>query len=639
MAREKQNQRVQVAMTALQLSVKGRDDGKPLNVLKQAKAVVANPAKRRRNKTTSGKNPATIADAMSFLDYKEKGLWTLYISMTGAVDRFISQGKFRYDQTISKKDDLLNFATATHFMGNAHLTEACLGKWRLNLERHSQRAFNIDVRWGLFDNNDRGNGVFEMYKDREVSIFSGGEKKYHESNELPKIFTFNGDLKTGFRYLSLVFPKHSQDFESKIESYIKSSHTDLTVASSNSAVKEVVKKILNNTSEQTQIKFQHADVRPFATMHYVTKICQLKASFEFSLNQTKHTVLITRKMVLSSFKDQHMTESEVQYNIPLCEEFSLQLKSTNLKGEVYAPKVLYVVAKPRTAQYTFGAGSAEASSQLHFLGDNAFTVNMPQHINLPIENHAAAMYITGWLVGQLQAVKCSNKPRLNAAKHFFASLFGVKTEDRKNLDDETKSPLSNDSAVAKHAKLRINTRYNKQGVPESDRKFQDIDILKSSFLANQNAGSLTQIEGGMYFLTKQWFVSKTFSVVVLSPAQFPLLNYVFVWTTDTSMEPSSGNNVNPTCEVMDYTKAAAPQTDGDAYKIGGGDLPEEISQEIAKPANALRLKRSAGRRDVLANGGPYDTSPGRPPRMNSQFRPPKFASSLPPELELELELL
>lgn len=626
-------------MTALQLSVKGRDDGKPLNVLKQAKAMVANPAKRRRNKTTSAKNPASIAEAMSFLDYKEKGLWTLYISMTGAVDRFISQGKFRYDQTISKPDDLLNFATATHFMGNAHLTEACLGKWRLDPEKHSQSAFNIDLWSGLFDNNDRGNGVFEMYKDREVSHFSKGNTTYHTSKDLPKIFTFNGDLKTGFRYLSLVFPKHGEEVKAVIESYIKESHAELRGADATSVVDEAVKKILSNTSEQTQIKFQHADVRPFATMHYVTKICQLKASFEFSLNQTKHTVQITRKMVLSSFKDPHMTESEVQYNIPLCEEFSLQLKSTNLKGEVYAPKVLYIVAKPRTAEYTTDTGVIKASSQLHFLGDNAFTVNMPQHINLPIENHAAAMYITGWLVGQLQAVTCNNKPRLNAAKNFFASLFGVKTEDRKNLKNEAVSSFNNDSAVAEHAKLRINTRYEKQGVAASDRKFHDIDLLKSSFLANQNASSLTQIEGDSYFLTKQWFVSKTFSVVVLSPARFPLLNYVFVWTTDTPMEPSTGKGTITSSGVIDYSKAATPFTD--VKSRNSAQTERNNAQVETKPDYSGELQDIGTERknySRLARAKTERRWSGLTPRDGFGSRL-GHASSLPPELELELELL
>jgi hypothetical protein len=126
-------------------------------------------------------------------------------------------------------------------------------------------------------------------------------------------------------------------------------------------------------------------------------------------------------------------------------------------------------------------------------------------------------------------------------------------------------------------------------VPETN-----IVALKKSFLANQHANDQTAVVDDKHPSIRIWMSSKSFSIVCVSPAKYPALNYVYVHLWES--------------------------------KIKCDEVPKIIIPNRMYPHSDPRYRKpDGGTASAFPKNTPYPLQPGD--------------STLPIELELELALL
>ena len=362
-------------------------------------------------------------------------------------------------------------------------------------------------------------------------------------------------------------------------------------------------------------------------------------------------------MVISSLNTSDSSSTDAVYNIPLCEEITLQLGSIGNGVATYLEKGSLISAIIDTAMYQADQKKYSAQ-QLHFLGDNAFTVNIPRKISLPLNGDACVMFWVGWLQRQLQAVKyAGSKTKFNYTKKFFGPIF-----------EGNANGFNKESKMYKVYEGKIKQKREAGDLSSTNKEITDVDIMQASFLANQHAGDLTTVDGFKHFITRKWIISKSFGMAVLSPCKASSLNYVFVWTRDVSSKsadssqeritnftphnfsPGDGGSDGKSAATIMEIKNKGPKRE-DAVGIKNLPGPENIiypfTNDVKKRPESAGSSRPGSARQSQAsteNGG--DGGDGLDIEdLESRYRPDSrfgsklYSSTLPPELELELELL
>ncbi len=162
----------------------------------------------------------------------------------------------------------------------------------------------------------------------------------------------------------------------------------------------------------------------------------------------------------------------------------------------------------------------------------------------------------------------------------------------------------------------------------------------------QHADKLNYVNGDKYFYTRQCFASFSFCITVLSPFENPAINAVFVGAYGAAasfLKGSSSTTVTPidyTCKPRNLLEEE-PQPPAQAVSTGADDegvplkpVPvlqrqsafRQDTQHAPPAASQFHQPYRHTARDIITNSG-------------SRFSRPFHNSTLPPELELELELL
>jgi hypothetical protein len=203
----------------------------------------------------------------------------------------------------------------------------------------------------------------------------------------------------------------------------------------------------------------------------------------------------------------------------------------------------------------------------------------------------------------------------------------------------------------------------------------DNDLLRKSFLNSKYAHKLTHVKGDDSFFTKQCFASFSFCITVLSPFENQAINAVFVgaygatagilkseseivvvpvdYTCKTPTPlASSGVSVPVDIATVSPKSTAAVESAQTANHSNEDEDHDTAPTYPLKKANSYHGNRHPNQPSRLTRQNSEQIKPGRvhsefhqPYRhtardvIASRFPRPFHNSTLPPELELELELL
>ena len=671
------------------------------SIVVRAKQIAAGTDKVKRKPRAKKVSSTPILDEMKFLELRRSGLQIIAISQSMVGSKFITEGELRYDRVFNgtiSADSLHNKAVATHFTCNSKLTELCIKKDGFKKEQHAHQRYPLLLRHGVFQNKLTLAGSYIPYSDADPLTFETSDKvdvpeadgignKGEEIvlNQFEKLRYFNGDFKADLQYLSMILTIEG-NFRGKLRQYFKdglfamNKEKNLDDGTIESIINGVLKSAECIRNDTKSFRFYPATVFPYETRNYITRPCLIDGWYGFKLNDTEYKVEINRQLVISTLKSR---DGLATYNTPLCEEITLQLRSTTKDKTTLCAMGFFISVRLHTASYDLNPQSVqdyetvkEMSAQpIHFLGDNAFTVNIPRKIvDPPINAEAGVMFWVGWLRRQLQAVQSDKVDKLKNAKRFFGPIFGGDSE-------KNEGKFNQENEIVKLCRSHIDDQRKRRGLdPIEGEKLDDEEILKASFLSNQHAGDLSAVDGSKYIITRRWIVFKSFAMAVLSPASNPKFNYVFVWSRDISKKKTTEDGTlvgiikpydySPKAKSFRGDDSASAETikisdvkgkpvsiypeyetkineekeeaktnkqepeKGEDWKEISEKTEVEIFPDIKNKAAPSRLIKDEGRRRIL-----YDPAAGSPRRTKSQFGSETYSSHLPPELELELELL
>ena len=301
-----------------------------------------------------------------------------------------------------------------------------------------------------------------------------------------------------------------------------------------------------------------------------------------------HFVKVHKRMVL--------VESNIgqAFKLPLTEELFVEFYKKPQSGSVgnlllEARSVVFTAAATKVSNAT-GLGTLpeplqvqNTCSHLHFFGNNAFSVKIPKHS--PVKRggfksvHNAAAFMAGWTIRELISA---------------TSEFGiVHTEPDETFHSHL---LRKDGNLYKD----VLERHSKT-VLAADIKDSSRDVVRNSFIGRQDAKTLLSGKDGKMFYVKVWMATPTMAVICLSPQEDGSKNNVFVWALGSKFDRS------------------------EAF------VPAQV--DIGVPG-ANEAASSSGMR--AAYEPPTDR---RGPFSRRLFESARHRSTLPPELELELQSL
>ena len=269
-------------------------------------------------------------------------------------------------------------------------------------------------------------------------------------------------------------------------------------------IDKISSEILESWKKNSNITFGDARIRSFSSSDYEINLCSINGVYDFKASDKQMQIAIVRRMTLSSVSQLARNESKKQYNIPLCEEISIQLRGKN-ERETYSntPRGLVIALK-------LGADP----SCVHFHGLNAFTLKIPTQIPWRENRHECSMQIAGWLVQHIDYIHSLNEEHKASALDVFGGI--IKPIQRLIADRINSKRLLT-------GKKDMITTVDKDTVdPQGLYR-----LLELSFLGNQSLSHLSSLTGksdhakciSPPFVVTQWFCAPSFSIVVLSPNQ------------------------------------------------------------------------------------------------------------------------
>lgn len=563
---------------------------------------------------------------------------------------------------------------AVHFTSNAKLTAVCDDATGFDPSRHAHDGtLSFEVNTKDIQNKAK-DGSPGKYEQADVNC----AHRFYDKTCLSKIYDdFNGqvdrkllfaprDFYKNFRFQSMIFTGANATLKTNLEHFVDSfqskmgtraesvTEQDELTAMKSRLKNSIVQSICNIANQENQsdvfIFNTGVDNRLFYTKNYEVCLSQTNARRVFKEGSEEYEVKVYRKMIFASLNEKTIKHKDTTYNIPLCEEMVIHMYKRADNESVLFERACLISAKLKLANTSTTA--SPHTTQWHYLGKNAFTVNHPSDACIRANSHERAMFMSGFIAKRLADVNAGSKVVSDSAVEFFKELL----EDTVDTAEKVVGAITRDSAMTtkiltalEKSHLQNHTAGNNP--PDSDfkNKITANSILKKSFLAVQHADKLTYVNGDKYFYTRQCFASFSFCITVLSPFENPAINAVFVGAYGAAasfLKGSSSTTVTPvdyTCKPRNLLEEE-PQPPAQAVSaqedVPGGGAPSKAVPVLQRQNNirdeVLKNPTRAGSqfhqpyrhtaRDIITNSG-------------SRFSRPFHNSTLPPELELELELL
>ena len=539
----------------------------------------------------------------------------------------------------------------THLTGNANLTRVCMGDKQFIYTQHAAENLRMEVRTMGIQNIQQEMGRFSPATPKTRHIFhSTPERKTYtlcESDITEEILRSNPEL--NIRYKSTILGNKDSNISNNIANYF----TGLGITEAETI--NIAKQINDMTGKETPFKYTLvSDNAEFRTLHYTVHVKSTSAETNLEITSGLFKIYVDRKMVLASLnKGRHENET---YTIPLCEEvlitpykftgneYALHSESCMLSAKLILTQPTQKILPGETRI------RSQTAQQWHFFGDNAFTVHHANNHIVKTDPSSLTAFVAGFISGQLINISNADLTKREPAVKFFSDLFNDTSSANKN--EYSQMNIKVDSEITKYTLSKLYNKYalnfdkrnaNNQEDPETSKldstafnsKVKPHDIPGKTFLANQRSSEMMRPANGVYPRVRFFTVGFSFSVMVISPHNNPSIRAVFVNTLPTWPELTGRGMRQGEFSVINHTKSRAGETTTvhknapnsnfdtmaereEAYKekYQKNWTDEQIKeQQLKKVLDKFKSNHSAA-----ATAAPY-------------------VSNLPPELELELELI
>jgi hypothetical protein len=506
--------------------------------------------------------------------------------------KFIGMG-----MALTKDSRFNGSARATHFMGHSKLTSICDDK-AYRMQKPTNKSIE-DINPNKFEYNCNiySNEPFtNMNYQRGERIIPKGPTLVstgHVKNFKPYIFERGSRVFSTPRYISVIFPHGTDDVLfsaafTRIKTYLMQSKWK------EPEIESATKMIREMASPESTVKWTEKSSRRFDSADYSTHICAVNGVIELASdneNSTNHRFVIQRKYVTTCLKKSSVL---THGNMVICEEIVIQMQSRGGSPGSTPDSLRFTNTDSSliiTAQNISETSTDEnqKKEKLHFQGKNALSVTIPDEKFLTIRRDEHSMKSLGWLLGMINSASKHTTADATTPTVFFNAIIS-------------------DTAVKKNAIAKYRERISRnnqelyiklQGTDDDSILRDKIDerhymILQNSFITHQKTCLIQDRCHGHAIKLEEWFSTSSFAVIVVSPASKPDLNYVFIRTYQLPSDP-------PDLETLDS-----------AFNTAGLErAAREVKGSIATNSGNFRAAS-----ELLA-----------------------AVSSLPEELELELEML
>jgi hypothetical protein len=332
--------------------------------------------------------------------------------------------------------------------------------------------------------------------------------------------------------------------------------------------------------------------------------------------------------------------------IPLFEEAIIYVQRVENTEYKYTKSCLVFASVPVVAGHL---------AHMHVIGDNAFTLKLGNSFKNSGDRHQKSMTNVGIAVGLLDKVERLSQLDPEQRKK-------IETAFKFLIDEHHSRPKAHlEKVIADKKKAALSAATNeaaRQAIlknQKSDTSTEASRLLSNSFLSNQlKKAAITTADSARMPQVRHWIASATFSFVTIQ-IEGTSRSYCFIQsfspTNRVSHTDSPQVNVDPITEpremkrrnrwvdpvpkssrkVVNYETQEAGETLKEMRKVRVFPSPTEVNENGS-------IHRSA------SFGGTKVVRP--PPNRHNSFNETKpsrmqakYTSSLPPELELELELL
>jgi hypothetical protein len=418
---------------------------------------------------------------------------------------------------------------------------------------------------------NRRYGMIENQKDPSTNLFSvdqSGIKQHVESTDgtrsskqediavvkssdtgAHKILKASIDNRQTHRYISIIC--HDEvHIHTACEFYVRHEFKHWTHDEKDGVVEQVtarVKQIVNQTVGTFSEPFIHQSVGydVIDTADYRIHYCATEHAY--TSNNDSYGLKIFKKVILASSK-----HSKETLNIPVCEELIIQIQTYDTSGIKDVP---VLVNSEKSLVISLSLKSTDAanypSKNLHFFGDNAFTIALHSQGDKIIEtqdrNKLCAQMAGSLCKGLLEIHSTDDSKRTKILKKleqlFYSSVYqndphihklrllllrASAENTRDQPDAELQGLISREERALKisnNPNSTSETVENLSELQEQERKDKSYCAMKS-FVIRQNVRSLVKAENGNFCNIKKWTSAQTFSILAMSPQQGK--NYVFV---------------------------------------------------------------------------------------------------------------
>jgi hypothetical protein len=521
-------------------------------------------------------------------------------------------------------------AKATHFMNKPEFTKLCIE--RVN-EKHmpcDSKIQNVNEYSFVYECNILQNthDTRKIPLRGESVLFDQHPAVISAQTSDPAKALYNAPRNQigASRYLSVIFPLNELNVHSitpgsmtaaeKIKRYFNDFKED--------AFNRVLSSIQTMAQYNSDINWTIDGFTRFDTSDYSTYLCEAEGILENINNDDdpiKYRVMIYRRVVLTGFKE---SEILTKGNIVMCEEVIIQLQTS---GE--SPNNDAVTFKNTESCLVFSARNSlgNDNTSMHFQGHGAFSVDIPStekgKFN-PMRRDHDVMTSFGWLVNKINESTKNDDDSVGRAADFFKILI-----DDENVQKAAKAQANKNKKDDATPQQGLAQGLGRQ--PDNGNSLDRLTLIENSFIAHQKTVLLQARSRNSSIHCIDWVSGPSFALAVLSPSSDGHIRYLVLKTYHILGNAQTDQLAYNSCDNSSYRTCT---TDPSSSITTGNNSPRQ--QDSGKNRNS---DEETALKPRASHDLDYDSfMRDDPSRYQSQFRS-LITSSLPEELELELELI
>jgi hypothetical protein len=521
---------------------------------------------------------------------------------------------------------------ATDFMGWSELTGAVMDhtfEKKRGFQFDGRKTLDFQVSYAQLANTNADGTYFPRPEGGEYGFTKKSNLFKHIASVKSASFHGSPNFPHDFVTRSTLFPLDPNHTRDTIYNFIHTQVTELDEDDAK-ATRDAILSISTNTDKMKY--FDKPTSESVYTRDYEIIFNEVVGEMVFDHSNIVLKVEIRRKMA-TAVPTAICSEPGSQV-IPLFEEATIYLQRVENTEYKYTAACLVFSSSP-----VVKGGLAH----MHVIGDNAFTLCLGDNFKTSGDRHQKSMTNVGIVVGLLDKVE--RFPQLDAVQQgkleaSFEFLIdpehaNAKTQLQKVVSDKKKAALS--AATNEAAKQAVENNYTN----DHSRSSEASRLLSNSFLSNQlKKAAITTAERSRMPQVRHWISSATFSFITIQ-IEGTSRSYCFIQ----SFSPS--NRMKPTDTTTVTLPAVVAPAAMKKRTVWAERSPEGVERKLRRSEMekiAPASERPAfEKQNSVPSVFPYEynssSRSGAFGRRAAAQAGARYTSSLPPELELELELL